>query len=81
MEQLEKQLTSVRDEISRGSHLETNRGGSDMEQTIDNLRRTSLEVELAAKEKEVCFVSEDFRFRWSTYELVEICECYFCCFL
>ena len=53
MEQLQRQLASARDEFGRSAQTEASRGANDVEQTIDSLRRSSLEVELAAKEKEV----------------------------
>lgn len=50
-EQLRQQLSAA--ESGQSSSSAVNHKSADMEQAIDILKRSSLEVELAAKEKEV----------------------------
>ena len=50
MEKLKHQLTNLTASLSQGGPMQK---APDMEQAIDILQRSSMEVELAAKEKEV----------------------------
>ena len=50
MEQLKSQLASVQQNLAQAEQMQQ---APDMEQAIHILKRSSLEVELAAKEKEV----------------------------
>lgn len=59
MEQLRQQLAVAAAAGSQGSDRQE-QSPPDMEYAIDILKRSSLEVELAAKEKEVPF-------RWNSY--------------
>lgn len=51
METLKTHLASANQNLAQAEHMQT---APDMEQAIDILKRSNLEVELAAKEKEVC---------------------------
>lgn len=55
VDQLKIQLSSATSSLEKST--ENMQKAPDMDKTIDMLTRSSLEVELAAKEKEVCVVN------------------------
>lgn len=55
MEQLKQQLASATQNLQQAEQMQK---APDMEQAIDILKRSSLEVELAAKEKEVSYQNQ-----------------------